>query len=587
MDMQSPPTVLIVVDDPLLRLQVSEGIKADGFKTLEASSIESGLALYTLHDADAVIIDNTPTNGINGFMACIALGNIADGHSPPVMLMLDREDTDAVSGLFEAGAADFLIKPVDIPILCHRIRHMLRVSLHNSNRVLANERQIFRLANHDGLTDLPNRQFFREHLERMVTLGGRKKLKLAVLSMDLDGFKHINESLGHDFGDRVIQATGERLQKSLRVSDMMVRSEYLQDEENFSLARLGGDEFTVLLSTIEHDEDAAIVADRIIANIARPILIDDHELYTTTSIGIALFPVDGETGNELLKSADMAMYSAKSKGGNIYQYFTAKMNEVALRRHSLESQLRKAIEHGELEVHYQPLYDFELGRFTGMEALLRWDNPILGEVLPAEFIPLAEETGLIISIGTWAIRQACMQAASWVNDHKPLNRMAVNVSAVQVLHKDFPTLIASILTESGLDPTLLELELTESAIISDEDTVFEALLILKEIGVKLAIDDFGIGYSSLARLKKFPIDRLKIDKSFVGDIGVESGSGEIALAVIALAEGMDMKVTAEGVETNDQLNFLKKRRCHEVQGFLLSKPLNSTQAQKFLNLEVE
>jgi len=336
------------------------------------------------------------------------------------------------------------------------------------------------------------------------------------------------------------------------------------------------------LMTIEQNEDAAIVSERILANVARPLSIGGHELYITTSIGIAIFPEDGATRNELLKHADMAMYSAKDKGGNNYQYFTAKMNEVALRRHNLANHLRKAIENGELDVRYQPLYDFALGRFSGMEALLRWDNPELGEVLPAEFIPLAEETGLIVSIGAWSLRQACIQAAAWVIQGMPLNRMAVNVSAMQVLHKDFPTLVASVLAETSLEPRLLELELTESAIISDEETVLGVLLSLKQIGVQLAIDDFGIGYSSLGRLKKFPIDRLKIDKSFVGDIGLDSDSGEIAVAVIALAEGMGMKVTAEGVETNGQLSFLEKRRCHEVQGFLLSKPLTSTQVEEFL-----
>jgi len=515
-------------------------------------------------------------------MACAALRNLTHAQHLTVLLMVEFDDTDAIDRAFEAGATDVITKPADIPLLCQRLRHMLRVSQYMSKRLLESGRQLLRMANFDGLTDLPNRQFFREHLERMVTLWHRKKLKLAVLSMDLDSFKHINDSLGHDLGDQVLQAIGERLQKSLRVSDIMVRTDTLQDEGNIALARLGGDEFTVLLMTIEQNEDAAIVSERILANVARPLSIGGHELYITTSIGIAIFPEDGATRNELLKHADMAMYSAKDKGGNNYQYFTAKMNEVALRRHNLANHLRKAIENGELDVRYQPLYDFALGRFSGMEALLRWDNPELGEVLPAEFIPLAEETGLIVSIGAWSLRQACIQAAAWVIQGMPLNRMAVNVSAMQVLHKDFPTLVASVLAETSLEPRLLELELTESAIISDEETVLGVLLSLKQIGVQLAIDDFGIGYSSLGRLKKFPIDRLKIDKSFVGDIGLDSDSGEIAVAVIALAEGMGMKVTAEGVETNGQLSFLEKRRCHEVQGFLLSKPLTSTQVEEFL-----
>jgi len=582
MDTQSQANILIIIDDPVMRLQLSEGIQAIGFYAREAANAKSGLRLFTQHHADVILIDTLLPDGMDGFMACAALRNLTHAQHLTVLLMVEFDDTDAIDRAFEAGATDVITKPADIPLLCQRLRHMLRVSQYMSKRLLESGRQLLRMANFDGLTDLPNRQFFREHLERMVTLWHRKKLKLAVLSMDLDSFKHINDSLGHDLGDQVLQAIGERLQKSLRVSDIMVRTDTLQDEGNIALARLGGDEFTVLLMTIEQNEDAAIVSERILANVARPLSIGGHELYITTSIGIAIFPEDGATRNELLKHADMAMYSAKDKGGNNYQYFTAKMNEVALRRHNLANHLRKAIENGELDVRYQPLYDFALGRFSGMEALLRWDNPELGEVLPAEFIPLAEETGLIVSIGAWSLRQACIQAAAWVIQGMPLNRMAVNVSAMQVLHKDFPTLVASVLAETSLEPRLLELELTESAIISDEETVLGVLLSLKQIGVQLAIDDFGIGYSSLGRLKKFPIDRLKIDKSFVGDIGLDSDSGEIAVAVIALAEGMGMKVTAEGVETNGQLSFLEKRRCHEVQGFLLSKPLTSTQVEEFL-----
>lgn len=577
--MLSQAHIIIIDSDPVMRLQLTKELQLMGLKTMEAASAQLGFDLFTQFGADAVLIDSNLLGGMDGIAACSTLRNLPGAEYTPVLLMIEIEDIGIINCAFEAGATDFITKPINIEVLNYRVRYMLRTSQHTTKRLLESEQRLHHIANFDGLTDLPNRQFFREHLQLMVTLGHRQKLKLAVLFIDLDGFKRINDTLGHDLGDLVLQATGERLQKCLRTSDKMIRMDKFQGD--ISLARLGGDEFTVLLSTIERNEDAAIVAERILVNVAKALSFGEHELFTTTSIGIAIFPDDGDSEEELLKNADMAMYYAKRKGGNLYQYFTPKMTEVALRRHTLESHLRKAIERGELDVYYQPLLDIAIGQFSGMEALLRWDNEELGEVFPDEFIPLAEETGLIVSIGAWSLRQACHQAATWINQGMPLTRMAVNVSAMQVLHRDFSKLVASILSETGLQPHLLELELTESAIVSEEETVLEVLLTLKQIGVQLAIDDFGIGYSSLSRLKKLPIDRLKIDKSFVNDIEQDSDSGEIAIAVIALAEGMGMKVTAEGVETDVQLSFLKKKRCHEVQGFFLSKPLNSKQVEEF------
>jgi len=277
----------------------------------------------------------------------------------------------------------------------------------------------------------------------------------------------------------------------------------------------------------------------------------------------------------------LAMYYAKRSGGNRYHYFKAKMSETAIRRLNLENHLRKAIELDELELHYQPQLDVLTGKFCALEALIRWDCQELGRLSPAEFIPLAEETGLIVGIGEWVLRSACRQAKSWQDQGIPLSRMAVNVSAIQFLHKGFSSLVATILTETGLEPDVLELELTESALINDEDTVLDVLQSLKKIGVQLAIDDFGTGYSSLSRLKNFPIDRLKIDQSFVRDIESDAENASIVVAVIAMAEGMDMKVIAEGVETADQLAFLKNKRCNEVQGYLLSRPLPSNKVEEF------
>jgi len=571
--------IIVIDDDPLIRLVVAMALQAVGLTTIEAASGEEGLRLFNEMGADAILLDVMMPDGMDGFATCTEFRNLPDGQHIPVLMMTGLEDLESINHAFEAGATDFITKPINITLLGHRVRYMLRAS-HTTQRLVESERRLHRLAYFDSLTELPNRQFFKEHLQHMVALAQRQKLKQAVLFLDLDGFKRINDTLGHHLGDLVLQATGERLRNSIRASDALMRTGTAED--GLSIARLGGDEFTVLLSVIERNEDAAIVAERIRVNLAQPLIFGDHQLYTTTSIGIAIYPDNGETAEELLKNADLAMYYAKRGGGNMYQYFTTKMSEIALRRLNLENHLRKSIEHGELELHYQPQLDVATGKFCGLEALIRWNCQELGRLSPAEFIPLAEETGLIVGIGEWVLREACQQAKHWRDQGIPLSRMAVNVSAIQFLHKGFSSLVTTILAETGLEPGVLELELTESVLINDEDIVLSVLKSLKQIGVQLAIDDFGTGYSSLSRLKNFPIDRLKIDQGFVRNVEQDSDNAAIVLAVIAMAEGMDMKVIAEGVETDGQLAFLKNKHCNEVQGYFLSKPLPTAQVEEFL-----
>ncbi len=571
--------ILIIDDDPMIRFLVAKALQAIGLRTTEAASGEQGLTLFEQYGAQAVLLDVMMPGGMDGFNTCAKLRQLPDNQHIPILMMTGLEDLDSINRAFEAGATDFITKPINIALLGHRVRYMLKAS-HTTNRLLESERRLHRMAYFDNLTELPNRQFFREYLQHMIALAQRQKCKMAVLFLDLDGFKRINDTLGHHAGDQILQEASERLRKSLRASDLFARTG--RTEEGNSLARLGGDEFTVLLSTISRNEDAAAVAERIRINLSQPLILGSHELYITSSIGIAIYPDDGDSGEDLLKNADLAMYHAKRDGANIYRYFSNRMTEAAVHRFNLENHLRKALEHSELELHYQPLFDLAIKRFSGVEALLRWKNPELGQISPAEFIPLAEETGLIINIGSWVLNQACRQAVAWIKQGLSLKRMAVNISTMQLLHKSFPALVEKILTETGLEPSILELELTESALIFDEDTVLDVLLSLKKIGVQLAIDDFGTGYSSLSRLKNFPIDRLKIDQSFIRDIGQTSDNGAIAVAVIAMAESMNMQVTCEGVETEDQLTFLKKKHCNEVQGYLLSRPLPSVQAQAFL-----
>lgn len=349
----------------------------------------------------------------------------------------------------------------------------------------------------------------------------------------------------------------------------------------------GGDEFTVLLSSIERNEDAATVAERIRKSLAEPYILGHQEVYTTTSIGISIFPIDGESELELLKNADLAMYYAKRVGGNAYRYFSIDMTDAAKRRLLLDNQLHKAVERNEFELHYQPQFDLTTGQYCGVEALLRWNCQELGRISPAEFIPLAEDNGLIIQIGEWVLREACLQAKSWQGKNVALTRMAVNVSGKQLLHKAFPLLVATVLAEIGLNPDALELEVTESALIFEEDSVLEVLQALKKIGVQLSIDDFGTGYSSLSRLMNFPIDCLKIDQSFIRDLEQNSAKTAIVTAIIKMAEGMSMNVIAEGIETQDQLEFVKRNNCKEVQGYLLCKPLPSIQVEAFLSNQLQ
>ena len=442
------------------------------------------------------------------------------------------------------------------------------------------EERIRQLAFIDSLTQLPNRELFKDRLDVALKLAKRHGRPLALLFLDLDNFKRINDTLGHGVGDLLLQTTAERLKASVRGGDSVSRVE--EGEQEDSVARLGGDEFTVLLPEVQHSEDAAVVAERIQANLSRPLTLGGHEILVTPSIGIAVFPQDGEDSETLLKNADMAMYFAKRQGRNLYRFYDPSLNESALKRLTMETQLRKAIERNELTLHYQPQLDLLSGRICGVEALVRWTNDLVGTVPPLEFIPLAEESGLIIPIGEWVLRTACQQAKDWREAGMGLERMAVNISVLQFVQPGFTGLVAQILEETGLHPTALELEVTESLLMKDPEGAMHTLHALKTLGVQLAIDDFGTGYSSLSRLKQLPLDRLKIDKSFVREVDTQPSDAAITTAVIAMAESMGLRVMAEGVENEPQLCFLKTKRCDEIQGYLLSRPLPAAELTTLL-----
>ncbi|RJX36164.1 MAG: EAL domain-containing protein [Desulfurivibrio sp.] len=447
------------------------------------------------------------------------------------------------------------------------------------------EERIRQLAYFDDVTKLPNRVFFRERLANALGAARRNQHHLALMFMDLDNFKRINDTLGHSFGDLVLIEVAKRLLVSLRSTDSIAIGCLVNAAE--SLARFGGDEFTVLLPEIRRGQDAGLVAQRILEAFNEPITLTGHDIIVNGSIGIAVYPEDGQDTETLLKHADMAMYYAKRQNGATFRFFTNEMNKAALQRLALEKQLRLALARQELTLHYQPQLDVMSGSISGVEALLRWENAELGKVMPEEFIPIAEETNLIVPIGEWVLRTACAQARTWKEAGVPVPRVAVNVSVQQFAQAGFPAQVERILKETGLEPAGLEIEITESVLMKDGDTATATLRELKRLGVQLAIDDFGTGYSSLAYLKNFPIDRLKIDRAFVYALTTDINDQAIASAVISLAENMRLDVTAEGVETEDQFAFLKSRNCNEVQGFFLSRPLPAEEISGFIRTRTD
>ena len=392
-----------------------------------------------------------------------------------------------------------------------------------------------------------------------MALAHRHRRKLAVLFLDVDRFKHINDSLGHAIGDRLLQSVAQRLLACVRSSD--------------TVSRQGGDEFVILLSEVTHAQDAAVSAEKILLALSTPHRIDQHDLHLTASIGIVTYPDDGTDAETLMKNADSAMYHAKDSGRNNYQFFKPDMNVRAVERQSLEDGLRHAMERQEFVLHYQPKMNLETGAIIGVEALIRWHHPQRGLVPPAQFIPIAEECGFIVPIGQWVLREACRQARAWQDAGLPPMRIAINISAVELRAKDFVAGVRAILTETGLEPRYLELELTETFLMQDSKSTAAVLQALKDMGVQLALDDFGTGYSSLSYLKRFPIDTLKIDQSFVRDLTTDADDASIVSAVISMGKSLHMRVVAEGVETREQLAFLQEQSCPEGQGYYFSRPV--------------
>jgi diguanylate cyclase (GGDEF)-like protein len=443
--------------------------------------------------------------------------------------------------------------------------------LRESESKLEHARRVEYLAYHDGLTGLPNRSMFSKLLSQRISEARRYNRQLAVAFLDLDRFKQINDTLGHEAGDQLLQEVATRLQGCVRDSD--------------TVARLGGDEFVVLLPELEDGKCAATVAHKVLAVIGKAFTLIGHEFRVTASIGISVYPQDGQDEQTLTKNADIAMYQAKAEGKNTFQFYSEKLNANSLERLTLESSLRHALERDEFRLHYQSKRDIRSGRIAGVEALLRWEHPDLGTVTPMQFIPVAEETGLIVPIGKWVLKTACLQSMAWQNEGLPPLSIAVNMSARQFSDEYLLQDLESILKATGMNPQLLELELAESLLIHDVENTLRILTGLKSLGVRIAVDDFGTGYSSLATLQRFPLDTVKIDRSFIGDLAGPSENAALADAIVAMGKSLSLTVIAQGVETKEQADFLRAHACDELQGFYFNRPLPAHQFAQLMRAQ--
>ena len=493
-----------------------------------------------------------------------------NGCNIPAVLLTGQGGKEIDLEAMKAGAMDYLVKgKTDFTLLERTIRYAIE-------RKRAEE-QIKQLAYYDHLTNLPNRVLFQEQLKQAIANYSRTQKAVAIMFLDLDNFKRINDTLGHNAGDQLLKGVASRLNGCLRKSDALTRPNISN-----TVGRQGGDEFTILLPEITDCQAAVKVAQRILTVLSQPYILEGHEVVVTTSIGIALYPDDGEDINMLLMNADAAMYHAKNKGKNNFQFYSRSMNAAALERLNLEIDLRNALERGEFVLYYQPRMEIRTGKIIGMEALIHWQHPDKGTISPAEFIPVAEETGLIIPIGEWVLRTACNQSKGWQKGGITPIRVSVSLSGQQLKQEDLIKTVIHALETSGLDQQYLELEITEGIIMQDRKIVIGMLQAMKDRGLWLSMDNFGMGHSSLRNLKSIPLDILKIDRSFVKDIITEPADTVLVSAIIAMAKSLKLRLLAEGVETEQQLAFLREQGCDEIQGNLVSRPLSAEEALRFL-----
>jgi diguanylate cyclase (GGDEF)-like protein len=562
-------TVMMIDDEPTTIDVLQAFLENEGYtRFVTTSESTRALDLIASENPDVVLLDlHMPE--VSGFDILTLLRRDKRYRHTPVIVLTSAAESETKLKALQLGASDFLAKPVDPSELALRLRNTLAAKAYQD-----------RLTYYDALTGLPNRRLFMERLIWSLRCAKRDGGSGAVLHIDLDYFQKINDTLGHEAGDSLLVEIAQRLREYVPAVD--IASATAAAESQAILSRVGGDEFNVLLPEMARVENAVQMARRLLAAMKEPFQVDGHEVFISGSIGVAVFPNDGDAGDTLLKHAGVAMNQAKQRGRNTYEFYSADMNAKALSRLSLESQLRRALERNELLPVFQPKVNIMTGRVMGAEVLLRWYHPEYGSVSPVEFIPLAEENGLIVSFGEWVLHAACKQNKAWQEAGLPNIRVAVNVSARQFRDGRFIQTLSEALQVSGLKPQYLTLELTENTIMENGKENLNALHQIKDMGVKLSVDDFGTGYSSLSYLKQLPLDELKIDRSFISGIRSEADDAPIVTAIIAMAHSLGLTVVMEGIETRHQLVFSKDRGCDEYQGFLFSKPVPGREFEAML-----
>ncbi|MDX2495409.1 MAG: EAL domain-containing protein [Desulfuromusa sp.] len=572
------PLILVVDDDLATRLLMRASLEKAGYRVEEAEDGLVAVAEFEQLKPDVILLDVMMPK-LDGFDTCRAIRKLPSGEHTPVLMVTGLEDIDSIHRSFESGATDFTTKPINWTVLNYRVKYMLRAS-EAFYDVIDKQKQIQELAFFDQLTGLANRTMFMDTLEITLAKSVEEETLLGVLFLDLDRFKTINDTLGHQAGDILLKNVAERISTSIRESDPFSRVRKMHHSKRY-ISRIGGDEFTIMLPNLKAPEDAGLVAKRINKVLTESFQIDDHEVFISASIGISVSPYDGSDAEVLMKHADLAMYHAKERGKNGFQFYTKSLNVKAKERLEFENDVRKAVKNEEFTLFYQPQISIVDGSIIGAEALTRWKHESRGMVSPAEFIPAIEELGLIIPFTDWVISQTGKQQAAWQQGGLPTTRVAINISSKNFIHQNIPGKITEMLQVNNLNPQFLELELTESVLAEQSVETIAVLQQMKDLGLSISVDDFGTGYSSLVYLKAFPIDILKIDRFFIKDILTSHQDAAIVKAIIAMAQSMEIKVVAEGIEEKEQFDLLQKMGCDYGQGFLFSP---AVQADKFATM---
>ncbi len=556
---RSQPVILVADDDPAIRLQIRHVLKKMGYQIVEAENGLQALNYIVQQPPDLIIMDAIMPE-MDGFRACREISELESCKDTPVLMITALDNDDSVISAFESGATDYVTKPLNWSVLKYRIQRML---------VTADaQRKIRHIAYHDVLTGLPNRVLFNDRVERAISRAQRESTAFALLYIDIDHFKVINDSMGHAVGDQLLNQIAERFTSVLRKSD--------------TIARLGGDEFTIIVEGLNVPDQVSIVAQNLLKRLAKPVLLAERNIHVTGSIGIAMYPQDGDDLGVLLKHADIAMYRAKESGRQQFQYYAEEMSRKAMRRLDLENQLHHALDQDQFEIYYQPRIHMLSGKCLGAEALLRWNHPQKGIISPAEFIPVAEETGLIVKLDKWVMKHTCKQLAKWKQQGLSLDVLSINISARYFSEGGLADDCRELIEDSGLDASQIEIELTENTLVKNQDRAKRMIDALHQQGVNIALDDFGTGYASMSYLKAFPFDTVKIDRSFVNDIPEDKQNTAIVSAMIQLASALDLNVVAEGVESEAQSACLVESHCQHAQGFLWSRPLCVREFEQFV-----